>query len=301
LVARRKAGIYPTDTLVTCTATDAAGNASQATFNVQVQDTVAPALQNIPADPTIVEGNAANSYNGNIAPGPAYTEPTATDVVDASPTVVCDVLPTATYPYSPPDPTDTLVTCTATDGTGNASQATFNVQVQDTTPPTITVNDIIFGACAIPVPQNLITLGATASDIVDPSPALTDNAPTEFPIGETIVTWAAEDASGNDITGVLQKVTVAAKDPDKDGITECIDTLTAQFSDDFDDSISEGGQTDGGIDTRFSSGDQDLLIFDVIDPDGILAFAENTGGPTPAKIIVCDAKGELELDAGRER
>jgi len=118
------------------TATDAANNDStpSATFSFIV-DLTPPTFQNVPADPTIVEGNAANSYDGTITP--AYTAPTATDAVDPSPTVVCDILPTATYTYSGTAPTDTLVTCTATDAAGNASQATFNVQVQDTVAPAL--------------------------------------------------------------------------------------------------------------------------------------------------------------------
>jgi len=38
------------------------------------------------------------------------------------------------------------------------------------------------------------------SDIVDPSPTLTNNAPSFFPLGNTVVTWTTTDASGNSAT-----------------------------------------------------------------------------------------------------
>ena len=70
------------ETKVTCTATDASGNHFSDTFTVTVVDTTAPNLSNVPTD-VEVEGNTAGGAHW------AYTAPTATDVVDESPSVEC--------------------------------------------------------------------------------------------------------------------------------------------------------------------------------------------------------------------
>ena len=48
---------------------------------------------------------------------------------------------------------------------------------------------------------------ATATDICDPNPTVTNDAPPSFPFGTTIVTWTAADVSGNSATAT-QNVTV---------------------------------------------------------------------------------------------
>ena len=65
--------------------------------------------------------------------------------------------------------------------------------VVDSTPPVITAPatfNVIVGASS-----SLLT--GTATDIVDPHPTLTNNAPDFFGPGTTTVTWTALDASGN--------------------------------------------------------------------------------------------------------
>jgi len=205
----------PTNTPVTCTATDESGNESQATFNVQVQDNVAPALQAVPADPTLVEGNAPNSYDGSITP--AYTAPTATDAVDANPTVGCDVLPTATYTYTPPNPTNTPVTCTATDDTTNTSQATFNVQVQDNVAPVVTPPADVTEEATSASGATVIYPDATATDDVGVTsgPTCIPASGSTFPIGDTIVTCTAGDATGNVGSATF---TITVNELDTDGL-----------------------------------------------------------------------------------
>jgi len=284
------------DTIVEYSVTDNNGLTTTKGQTITIVDTTPPILT-IPPD-TSIEADASPTSTSSKDPSVTGVA-IATDIVDPSPTVTFS--DSSSFPT--PNPATKIVevitrTWTATDASGNSSSADQIITVFDTTAPTITVNDTGFGACAIPVPVNLITFGSTASDLVDPNPSFTNDAltnfPNGFPIGESPVLHTATDASGN-VATATELVIVGANDPDGDGITECVDTQKTVPSDDFDDSISEGGQTDGTIDTR---GTQDLLIFDVVDPDGILAFAENTGGSTPANIIVCDSIGELELDAG---
>jgi hypothetical protein len=105
---------------VSCTATDAHGNTSTASFDVAVVDTTPPKLQ-LPGTITAT----ATSANGAMV---AYTA-TATDVVDGAVTPVCT--PTSGSTFAPGS---NIVSCTATDAHGNASpqgpQSQFQVQVQ---------------------------------------------------------------------------------------------------------------------------------------------------------------------------
>jgi len=116
------------ETLVTCTATDAAGNVSAAkTFTVTVQDTTPPTLVGMPAN-MVVEGNTLGGANTG------FTMPTATDLVDPAPVVTCDHPESDFYPLG-----ETTVSCHATDAAGNTSEPqTFTITVQDTTAPEIT-------------------------------------------------------------------------------------------------------------------------------------------------------------------
>jgi X-Pro dipeptidyl-peptidase len=102
-------------TLVTCTATDAHGNASHTTLTVTVHDTTAPSLT-VPVS-VVVDGTTPTG-------GRASWTATATDLVDPSPTVTCVPASGSFFATG-----DTLVTCTATDASGNSSSKSFNVHV----------------------------------------------------------------------------------------------------------------------------------------------------------------------------
>jgi hypothetical protein len=123
---------------------------------------------------------------------------------DPAPTVTCNPASGTLFPVG-----TTLVTCTATNDSGTDS-CSFTVTVNDAQPPAI--------ACPDPLVLNAGDLGnqaayaawldsATASDLCDQNPTITDNGPafSGLPIGcsgtaGTIVTWTATDASGNTST-----------------------------------------------------------------------------------------------------
>jgi HYR domain/PA domain len=102
-------------TIVSCTATDAAGNTSQASFTVTILDTTAPSLAvspNVTADATSPAGASVN-----------YAV-TATDL-SGSATVTCTPTSGATFQIG-----ITSVVCQAQDPSGNTATGSFTVTVK---------------------------------------------------------------------------------------------------------------------------------------------------------------------------
>jgi hypothetical protein len=101
----------------------------------------------------------------------------------------------------------TTLTWNVTDGAGEAATAAQRVTLSDTTPPAISkpadVQTVATGE------RTMLDIGtATASDLVDASPLIENNMPSDgFPMGTTAVMWSAVDASGN-ATSAMQQVTV---------------------------------------------------------------------------------------------
>ena len=196
-------------TLVTCTATDAHSNTTQKTFTVTVVlvDTAPPVISGVPANIR----READGPNGSIV---TYVVPTAVDALDGPLPVSC----------APPSGSrfrlgDTIVTCSATDAHGNTATVSFKVSVVDTTPPRLLVPPASQANATvdagIPASEPVIAAflaAAAASDTVDPSPVVTNDAPAFFPVGVTTVTFTAKDASGNVSTGTAT-MTVRPKPP----------------------------------------------------------------------------------------
>lgn len=88
------------------------------------------------------------------------------------------------------------VSLTVDDGL-ETDQCDAVVTVVDTTPPSINEPADAEAECAAPegTPVDLGT--AFASDSCDPDPAITNNAPPLFPLGNTDVLWTATDDDGN--------------------------------------------------------------------------------------------------------
>jgi hypothetical protein len=185
-------------TTVTCTAKDAHGNSSQATFKVTVVlvDVTPPAFNNVPAGLK----READGPNGSAV---TYTAPTAVDNVDGPVPVTCSPLSGKVFPLGV-----TKVHCTATDVHGNTGTAVFDVSVVDTTaprlllPPAASVYATSPGGIPRddPVVQSFLN-AAAATDLVDDHPSVTNDAPATFPVGSDTVTFTAKDASGNSTSG----------------------------------------------------------------------------------------------------
>src|SRR6185295_17517301 len=111
-------------TTVSCTATDAHGNHSTASFTVTVHDTTGPVVT-VPANATVEATSAA---------GAAYTfVASATDALDGALATTCVPASGSAFPFGA-----TTVSCTATDAHGNHSSASFTVTVLDTHAPVVT-------------------------------------------------------------------------------------------------------------------------------------------------------------------
>jgi hypothetical protein len=85
-------------------------------------DDTPPVLAGTPAD--ITQAADAGSCADAVV---SWTDPTATDICDPSPTVVCSPASGSLFPVG-----TTMVTCTATDACGNESTSTFDVTVTAT-------------------------------------------------------------------------------------------------------------------------------------------------------------------------
>ncbi|XP_033628819.1 tyrosine-protein phosphatase 10D-like [Asterias rubens] len=179
-----------TNTTVTCTATDAAGNEAEefCVFLVTV-DTIAPnaTFANCPAD--VLTNDAVVNF----------TEPTASDGgVDLN--VSCDPPSGSTFTQN-----NTNVTCTATDAAGNEAEefCVFLVTVDVVLPSFTFCPDDIDGFADSGTNSTVVTWqNPTATDnlIVEGFPTVTcsPKSGSRFEIGETEVSCIASDAAGNE-------------------------------------------------------------------------------------------------------
>jgi len=170
-------------TLVTWTATDAAGNATTILQNVTVVDNTAPVISGL-AD--LVVANTPGQCDAPVDFA-ATTE-------DCSPVdVTYSIAPGSAFPVG-----STPVTVTATDASGNSSVSSFTVTVTDTEAPVITAPaDIVVnndpGACGAAV-----EFGIGATDNCGVLSVNADAASGDiFPVGTTTVNIVAADIHGN--------------------------------------------------------------------------------------------------------
>ncbi len=176
-------------TVVTATGTDAAGNSTSETFNVTVEDNVAPFVVSVPT--------VFNSVfdTPNCQANVSWQAPVAVDNCSG-------VTYTASHNSGDMFPVGTTtVTYTATDDANNMTTFTFDVVVEDVVAPTFsaTMPDVVVNANA--------NCEATASWF-SPLPLVSDNcggvtvsvdytSGDVFQLGETVVTVTATDDAGN--------------------------------------------------------------------------------------------------------
>jgi hypothetical protein len=174
-------------TFVTYTATDAAGNMANCSFMVNIVDDQFPAISNCPADIFVSNGLGGCDASASWTPPTISDNCTFTSTSSHNPG---DVFPLGT----------TTVVYSATDASGNVSDCSFDITVEDDISPVI-------GGC----PFDIVTTsdpGSCGAIITYTEPVINDNCTTPtvnqtnssgdfFPIGTTTVVYTATDASGN--------------------------------------------------------------------------------------------------------
>ncbi|MBN1676849.1 MAG: SUMF1/EgtB/PvdO family nonheme iron enzyme [Kiritimatiellae bacterium] len=147
-----------------------------------------------------------------------------------------------------------LVTLLVNDGQLDSEPDMVTIVVQDTTPPALNVpGDVLEEAEA--QEGNEVPLAATATDLVDPDPTLTSDAPPLFALGTTVVTFVATDfcqnAASNDVTVIVQDTTppVLSVPPDltalATGLLTHVEIGAATATDIFDVIITNDAPADG--------------------------------------------------------
>lgn len=198
---------FPIATMtVNCSVTDSGGLTANRSFTVTVRDTTPPALT-LPPD-TNVE---ATGPSGAVA---TYSA-SASDIVDGAVSVNCAPASGSTFPIA-----TSQVNCSATDASGNTASGSFNVTVQDTTPPVIAAHENIAVSTRHRRGSVLLYGNPATSDIVDGA-GLAQCSPASgsmFPEGDTLVTCSATDAHGNTAVPTTFRVHVDYIKPTGSGI-----------------------------------------------------------------------------------
>jgi len=175
------------DTTVTCNAEDEAGNqATPTSFIVHVVDTTRP-VPDVASLPTISDQCSVK----------ITTIPTATDICDGK------IIGKTNDPLEYMNQGTYLITWIYSDKAGNVAMQTQTVVVKDTTPPSI--------SCPANITLTSI-LGRNSATVNYAEPTVIDNCTgpitvisspasgSSFPVGTTIVTSTATDASANKAT-----------------------------------------------------------------------------------------------------
>lgn len=156
-------------------------------FTMRVLANAAPTLT-VPSSLT-KEGNTTGGWSAD------WSDVSATDPEDDP-----DPTPTCAPPAGEVVPLDTTqVTCSVTDLAGATVSKSFNVTVEDTTPPTLSVPADISVTTSDPGGRVVTFDDPSASDVVDDSPDVSCSHASgdTFAVGTTPVTCTATDDRGN--------------------------------------------------------------------------------------------------------
>ncbi|HIG62055.1 MAG TPA: HYR domain-containing protein [Gammaproteobacteria bacterium] len=201
-------------TVVTVTATDAAGNTSTATMTITIIDQTPPVVT---VTDIILE--ATGELGAETSEAALLAQVSSVDNVDGTGAVVSIALQSDVLGFG-----DTLLSVTVTDAAANASTASLVVSVVDSTAPVFSgTNQLIMTVdeeMDVPASDERVVAwlaGISAEDIVDGLTVVIDDVPEVFPVGETMVTFTSEDSRGNTATefvSVIVAVGPAVMAPD---------------------------------------------------------------------------------------
>lgn len=198
---------------ITATATDVAGNEVTTSFYATIKDTVPPIVKITAGKLSDTEATSADGAIVFVG-----VEVTGTDAIDGRVAVAC----------TKPDGTvvslggnqqfafgTTIVTCTATDSSGNRGTGTFTVTVVDTTAPVLTVpSNMTVNATSTLGAVVTYSATATATDDVTAVPIVTcmPASGSTFVLGTTTVSCFAQDLPGINLS-LPQSFTVTVVRP----------------------------------------------------------------------------------------
>jgi len=179
-------------------------------------------------DPTTIPDNVVLDATSPAGAEFTFPTPAATDAAGVDPNVAVSCTPASgtVFPFTPPDPTTTTVTCIATDESLNTDTASFDVTVHDISAPVI--GDFDPPDLTPPLTKFVLADDASSFQIfwgpftvsdADASPVVSCNVgelhssdPTtgqytfvhDFGVGETNVICTATDRNGLVATGTFQ-------------------------------------------------------------------------------------------------
>lgn len=181
--------------MIHLTVEDALGRTDGAELLVEVVDSTPPVL--IGGDDVTLEATSMDGAPFVLAPD------SASDLCGEVSVTVSPQL--AVYPLG-----KTVVTLTATDGSGNAASVSRIVEVVDTTPPQIfPPAGLTREAIDVLTPVDIGLASAADLFLVDVS----NDAPDDgYPMDRTVVTWTARDSSGNEASAA-QEITIVDTTP----------------------------------------------------------------------------------------
>jgi hypothetical protein len=196
---------------VILTVTDINGQESSCNAMVTIQDVTAPVIGTAASD-NIVECNGQgnmnafttwlNFYGGAVADDACSSVTWSNDYDVANWVIDCGGTKHLTVIF------------TATDACGNHASTTATFTIADVTAPVILAPASIVTIANLNCEAIDVKLGTptTSDNCSSEAVTVTNDAPSAFPIGTTIVTWTAKDCSGNTATAT-QTVTVTNLPP----------------------------------------------------------------------------------------
>ena len=184
-----------------------------------------------------------------------------------------------------------IIIWTAIDNNGNSTIATQEVNVVDTTSPTISpVSDIIVEA-VVPY-ENIVDFESpTAYDILGVM-SITSDAPEFFPLGETIITWTAVDVMGNASTTEQKVIVVDNTAPILQTPEDIV--IEATSIDNNEIELGEAGATDNGEIISISNDAPEFFpLGDTIITWTVSDSSENTASDTQLVSVVDTTSPEI--------
>ena len=199
-------------TLVTYTATDAAGNTATCSFNVTVLDDAPPVFSGCPSNRTV---NANASCQAVVN----WTPPTVSGNCPGT-TISVDKPPGSVFELG-----TTRVTYTARSASGQTATCSFDIVVVDKLPPVVTSLTTIRATVGSDCRSNVSWPIPTAVDCSDFQMESTHNPGDEFSFGSTNVTYTLTDEMGNTSDYTFQ---VVVENPVSPVISDCPDDIAIE-------------------------------------------------------------------------